>query len=176
MHRTIEMIVPPSATDTLCRALQRLEHVTGLSIHPGASLKPVGDVVVVHGLNRGADEVLQCVQGARGDGAVSIVTAELASMIDPQHEYAVDHDVDEAIWEEMETGLRHQGRVTPNYLALMALGGAIATIGLVSEPAAQLLQRIEHWLDAPMLVRRHPLSPALRAVVENWRRLDAAVH
>jgi hypothetical protein len=67
MHRTIEMIGPPSATDTLCRALQRLEHVTGFSIHPGASLKPVGAVVVVHGLNRGADAVLQCVQVARGE-------------------------------------------------------------------------------------------------------------
>ena len=54
---------------------------------------------------------------------MSVATAEVASFIDPKHPHAVDRDVDEALWEEMETGLRHQGRVTSNYLTLMALGG-----------------------------------------------------
>jgi hypothetical protein len=30
---------------------------------------------------------------------------------DPDHQHAID----EAIWEELETGLRHQGRITSNY-------------------------------------------------------------
>ena len=49
----------------------------GLSIVRGASLKPPGDVLTVHVLNRGADAVLQCVDAARRRGPVlvGIVTA-----------------------------------------------------------------------------------------------------
>ena len=47
--------------------------------------------------------------------------------------------MDEAIWEEIETGPRHQGRISANYLLLMALGGAIAATGLVAEPVPQTI-------------------------------------
>lgn len=39
------------------------------------------------------------------------------------------------LWEELETGLRHQGRITSNYLLLMAVGGIIAAAGVLAEPA-----------------------------------------
>lgn len=99
-------------------------------------------------------------------GPVSIVTAEVASIIDPAHEEAVDDDVDEAIWEEMETGLRHQGRVTPNYLVLMAMGGAIAAVGLVSEAVPQTIAFVAASIIAPGFepLVKIPLGLALR----NW--------
>src|SRR5918998_1830389 len=127
MHRTIEITVGPTQTDRLCRELEQAEHVIGLSLQRGASIKPPGDVITVHTLNRGVDDILQRVSAAQKGGSISVATAELASIIDPDHQDAVDNDVDEAIWEEMETGLRHQGRVTPNFVALMALGGPITT-------------------------------------------------
>ncbi|MEJ7709202.1 MAG: hypothetical protein WKF84_04915 [Pyrinomonadaceae bacterium] len=99
-------------------------------------------------LNRGADAVLKRAREQGGE-RVSIVTAELTSIIDKQHEEAVDRDVDEAVWEEMETGLRHQGRVTANFVTLMALGGAIAAIGLVSEPAPQAIAFVAASIIAP---------------------------
>ncbi|MCA1628118.1 MAG: DUF389 domain-containing protein [Acidobacteria bacterium] len=101
---------------------------------------------------------------------MSIVTAELASIIDPQHEEAVDKDVDEAVWEEMETGLRHQGRVTANYLALMALGG-VATVGLVSEPAPQPIAFVAAAVIAPGFepIAKIPLGLVLRRWNVVWR-------
>jgi len=95
--------------------------------------KPAGDIVTVHLLSRGANAVLQAVENLTGGENVSIATSELTSIIDKKHDRKIDDDIDEAIWEEMETGLRHQGHVTPNYLALMALGGGIASIGLINE-------------------------------------------
>lgn len=171
MHRTIEITVPPSSTDELSRELNGLEHVMGLSVHRGASVKPPGDVLIVHALNRGVDDVLKLAQAARKRGAVSIVTAELASIIDPQHEEAVDKDVDEAVWEEMETGLRHQGRVTANYLALMALGGGVATVGLVSEPAPQAIAFVAAAVIAPGFepIAKIPLGLVLRRWNVVWR-------
>ena len=141
-----------------------LDAVVGLSVQRGASVKPPGDVVVVHVLNRGADEVLRCADAARGRGPISIVTAEVASIIDPSRQDVVDDDVDEAIWEEAETGLRHQGRVTSNYLALMALGGAIAAVGLVSEPVPQTIAFVAASVIAPGFepLAKIPLGLALR--------------
>ena len=122
MHTEIEVIVPSSYTDELIQDLQRLEEVISLSVVREASIKPPGDVFTVHALNRGADEVLRLADSARKHGQVSVSTAELTSMIDPEHERKVANDVDEALWEEVETDLRFQGKLTPNYLALMALG------------------------------------------------------
>ena len=144
--------------------MDRLDAVVGLSVQRGASVKPPGDVVIVHVLNRGADEVLRCADAARGRGPISIVTAEVASIIDPSRQDVVDDDVDEAIWEEAETGLRHQGRVTSNYLALMALGGAIAAVGLVSEPVPQTIASVAASVIAPEFepLAKIPLGLALR--------------
>lgn len=149
MHRTMEIAAAPAATEGLLRELQGIDEVVGLAVQRGASLKPPGDVVSVQVLNRGADAVLKAVAGARERGPVSVATAELASLSDPAHQDAVDRDVDEAIWEELETGLRHQGRVTSNFLALMALGGALATAGLVSDPVSQALALAAAAIVAP---------------------------
>lgn len=149
MHRTIEITVPPTETERLVRDLDALDDVIGLTVHHGASRKPPGDVVTVHALNRGADAVLRRVAAMGRDRQVSVVTAEVASIIDPAHQKAVEDDVDEAIWEEMETGLRHQGRVTPNYVALMALGGAIAAAGLVSDTGPQAVAFVAASVIAP---------------------------
>jgi hypothetical protein len=131
LHRTLEITVPPSYTDELIHELERLEGVIHLSVVRGASVKPPGDVLTVHALNREADEVLRLADAARKEGQVSVTTGELTSIIDPEHERKVANDVDEALWEEAETGLRHQSQITTNYLALMALGGIVGAIGLV---------------------------------------------
>ena len=166
MHRTIQITVPSTSTEWLVSELAKSENVVGLSLQRGASIKPPGDVITVHALNRGVDEVLRCAEAARSRGAVSIVTAEVASIIDPEHERAVDEDVDEAIWEEAETGLRHQGRVTSNFLALMAVGGAIATVGLVSKPAPQAILFVAAAVISPGYepLAKIPLGLGLR----NW--------
>ncbi len=133
MHRTIEITVPPAYTDTLIHELEQLEDVINLSILRGGSIKPPGDVLTVHALNRGADEVMRLAAGARERGHVSVSTGDLTSIVDPEHERKVANDIDEALWEEAETSLRHQSQITTNYLALMALGGVVAATGFVAE-------------------------------------------
>lgn len=150
MHRTIEITLPPAATDAFIAGLRGHEHVVGLTLHRGASVEPAGDVVGVHVLNRGADDVLRAAARARDEhGPVSVATSELASLSDPAHQPGIDRDLDEAIWEELETGLRHQGRVTPNYLALMALGGAVSAAGALAEPAVANVAYVAAAIIAP---------------------------
>jgi hypothetical protein len=150
VHRTIEIAAAAEASSALVAALERQEHVVGLYVHRGASVVPRGDLVVAHVLNRGADAVMRAVAEAEKHGPVSVATAELASLTDPPKQGAIERDVDEALWEEMETGLRHQGRVTANFLALMALGGAVAAVGLVTEdPARRAIALVAAAVLAP---------------------------
>jgi hypothetical protein len=149
MHRTIEITSPPPRTDELVEKLGRLDGVINLSVVRGASVKPEGDVVTVHALNRGADEVLRLAEAASVLGGVSVSTGELSSLVDPVHQREVAEDVDEALWEEVETGLRHQSRTTANYLILMALGGAIAATGFVVHSTEQALSFVAAAIVAP---------------------------
>jgi hypothetical protein len=110
VHRTIEVTAPPTYTDTLIEELEQLEYVITISVVRGASVKPPGDVVTVHALNRGADQVMSLADAARKGGQVSVSTSEVSSIVDPEHERKIANDVDEALWEEAETGLRHQSR------------------------------------------------------------------
>lgn len=178
MHRTFEITVPPAATDALCRQLTSLDEVIGLTLARGASQKPAGDVLTVHVLNRGADEVLRRARAAVADpNALSIVTSETASIIAPADYKAVADDRDEAIWEEMESGLRHQGRIGTNYLLLMAIGGAICAVGLVSAPVPQAIAFTASAIISPGFdpLAKIPLSVVLRSWEGIWRGLRSTL-
>jgi Domain of unknown function (DUF389) len=165
MHRTIEITVPPSCTDELIGQLEQEEHVINLSVVREASIKPPGDVLTVHVLNRGADQVMRLAEGAHKEGGdVSVSTSELSSIVDPKHERKVANDVDEALWEEAETGLRHQSRITANYLGLMTLGGVVAATGLVVESTPQAISVVAAAIIAPGFepLAKIPMGLALR--------------
>lgn len=149
MHRTFEISAGSPYTQPLIRQLQPLPDVIGLSVQPGGSIKPPGDIITLHILNRGADEILRRVADVCGDSIYTIVTSEHASLIDRQNSDAIENDVDEAIWEEVETGLRHNGHITSNYLTLMAIGGIIGAVGLVSDPAPQAVAFVAAAVIAP---------------------------
>jgi hypothetical protein len=177
VHTEIEVIVPSSYTDELIGNLQQMDDVISLSVVREASIKPPGDVLTVHALNRGADEVLRLADSARKHGQVSVSTAELTSMIDPEHEQKVANDVDEALWEEVETDLRHQGKLTTNYLGLMALGGAVAATGFAAESSSQAISFVAASIIAPGFepLAAIPIGLALRRWAVVGRGLQSAL-
>ena len=61
MQHTIEVAVPTADTDSVVRELEQLDDVISLSVYRGASIKPPGDVVSVHALNRGTDDIMRLV-------------------------------------------------------------------------------------------------------------------
>src|SRR4051812_21466351 len=113
MQRTITITAPSPLVASLAEKLRGLDQVLALNVLPGAGVKPAGDVLLVHVLNRGTDDVLRLAQGVLGSEGV-IVTAEAASASVLGGEQPPPKDVDEATWEEMESGLRQNGQVTPN--------------------------------------------------------------
>ena len=59
MHVTIEIIVPTSHTNELIDDLEQLDEVIRLNAIREESIKPPGDVLMVHTLNRGADKAMR---------------------------------------------------------------------------------------------------------------------
>lgn len=167
MHRTFTLTIPSAATEPLCQQLEKLPDVVGLSVQKNGSRKPAGDLLTLQVLNRGADEVLRLVRAAVPDAnPLTIVTAETASMIAPAQRERVLKDRDEAIWEEMIAGLYYQARITPNFILLMALGGSMAAIGLVSEPVPQAIVFTSSSIIAPGF---EPLAKVpLGLVLRDW--------
>lgn len=168
MHRTFTLTVPSPATEPLCQQLEQLSEVMGLSVQKNGSRKPAGDVLTVQVLNRGADEVLRLVRAAVPNSEqLSIVTAEIASIISPADHEVVMKDRDEAIWEEMGAGLCYHGRLSFNFAALMVLGGVLAAVGLVSEPVPQVIAFISSSIIAPGF---EPLAKIpLGLVLRDWK-------
>lgn len=164
MHRSLDLSVPADTTDRLVASLRAIPGLIGLTLHRGASLVPPGDVISIHALNRAADDVLRAAARACGEDGFTVVTAEVASMSDQRRQAEIDADVDEAIWEELETGLRHQARLTTNFLLLMGLGGIIAAAATVAEPAIAIVAYIASAIIAPGFepVAKLPLGLVLR--------------
>lgn len=186
MHRSIEASVRSDCTDAILQKLSADPHVVGITVARNASVKPPGDHITIHVLNRSADNVLRIIAEQSAGGQFSIVTSELASISNPSQQKAIDRDVDEAIWEEMETGLRHNGRLTPNYMFLMVLGGIIAAIGFVSDIETQIIALVASSIIAPglepiakiplglVLGNRDVLLTGLRATVVGYLLLTTA--
>ncbi len=81
----------------MCDELPALETVVGVSLAAGNSIKPVGDVITVDVLNKGADDVLKLMRAASERHDVSVTTHEGTSFIDAQHSEAVETDVKDLI-------------------------------------------------------------------------------
>lgn len=178
MHRTFTLTVPPAVTEPLCQQLLPLADVIGLSVQPGGSRKPAGDVITLQVLNRGADEVLRRARAAVARPEdLAVATAELASLIAPADKERIDRDNDQAIWEEMSAGLRYQARLTPNFFVLMSLGGVMAAVGLVSDPVPQAVAFIASSIIAPAFepLAKVPLGLVLRQWHLAWQGLVATL-
>ncbi|MCB2376880.1 DUF389 domain-containing protein [Hymenobacter sp. BT635] len=177
MHRSFSIVVPPVHTAALCQELAAQEEVVSVALHRGASQKPPGDVLTVQVLNRGADEVLRRLRALVPEQDISVATSELTSLVIPAQEKLIVGDKDEAIWEEMESGLRYQSRLTPNYLYLMFLAGLICAVGLVSEPVPQAVAFTAAAVVAPGFdpIAKLPLGIILRRWPVIWYGLLSTV-
>ncbi|MDF2975652.1 MAG: hypothetical protein K0S40_380 [Actinomycetospora sp.] len=149
MHHQIDVTLPADATDEVLGDLEKHDGVLAVTLQRGGSVKPAGDVISLHVLNRSIDSVLTTVERARDFGPITVATVRTESVVATDAQDAIEDDADESPWEEFERTLRHHGRTSVNYFALMALGGAIAVAGLLSPPVPQALALAASAIIAP---------------------------
>ena len=177
MHRMIEITVPPEVTKQMRPDLLEDPTVLGFTLLEGASEKPKGDVLQIHVLNSGTDNVLRLIEKYCNGKNFSVVTSEVASISNPLNQKMINKDVDEAIWEEIETGIRHNGRLTANFLILMAIGGVIAAIGFLGDLQMQVISFISSSIIAPGLepVAKMPLGIILKKKDIIWNGIKSTL-
>lgn len=149
MHRQITFSGDSTFLAAAARDLAEHDDVISLSRSEGGSLKPVGDVLVLEVLNRGVDDVLRRAASAVRAGTVVLAVSKTSALVHTPKRDAINHDADETIWEEIEAGLRNHGRLTLNFCILMLLGGAVACIGLSSDPVTQATAFVGSAVIAP---------------------------
>jgi hypothetical protein len=163
MHRRLTFNGEGGAVKALAKDLEPLAGVIGLSHHPGGSLKPPGDVLQVDVLNSAADEVLRRARrSVEKDGPRLVaVISQTSALVDRERQDEIDRDADEATWEEMESDLRNHGRITANYVLLMALGGVIAANAFLLDPVSQAMAFVGASIIAPAFEPVAKLTQAL---------------
>jgi hypothetical protein len=186
MHRHFAIAVPGTATDGLVDELQHTPGVVRLSVYRGASVQPPGDIVSVEVLNRAADDVLLAAEHSGANGSLSVTSSQVSSVSDRDHAREIDRDIDESTWEDASTALRHHSQVSFNFLALMALGGAVAGCALFSSSTTQATALVAAGVIAPgfepvarfglglVLRQRGLLGRGLRSAVVGYAVLIAA--
>ena len=130
MPRSIEVSLAPDKADALLERVRGMEGVASLARQRGASLQPPGDIVTIHTTNDATRQVLEAVDDLSVLENGSVTTSAPRSILSPDHRSQLDNESNETVWDEMAFLLRQDTNVSPNYLALMALAGAIAAVGL----------------------------------------------
>ncbi len=130
MPRTVQVALPPPMTDAALDRLKGMDGVVGLALQRGASLDPPGDIVMIQATTDGTRAVLRVLAELGAADGWSVLTSEPRSLLAPPYQNHLQEESNEAIWEEMAFLLRRETNLAVNYLALMAISGAIAAVGL----------------------------------------------
>ncbi|HEV7371804.1 DUF389 domain-containing protein [Arenibaculum sp.] len=133
MPRRISITVSPGMRARIVDHLRDHPGIASITLHERAAVGSGDDVLAVDlstnaalGIVRDLDRI-----GALKAGSVTI--SEPTVVISADQAGPLEEEGNEAVWEEMGTLLRRETNVSPNYLLLMCLSGAIASFGLVAD-------------------------------------------
>lgn len=179
MSRRIDLSVPPELRGRILERVRDMPGVASVSLQVGASVSPPGDIVGIEATNEAALAVLKLLdeEGAFEGGSVSL--GEPTAVLAPPHLARLDRQGNEGAWEEVGEQLRRDTNVTANFLLLMALSGAIAGFGLVSDTlhvvvgAMLIAPGFEPLLRIPFgaMGRRHGPGAGLRSSLAGYLAL-----
>lgn len=167
MHRHVTLCGDAATLGRLAQDYRGIDAVISVSLSRGVSLKPEGDLLEVYVLNLGADQVLELAAEAVREGKIILKLSEATAFLQKGKQHAIEHDADEALWEEMETGLRNQGRVSVNYLVLMGLGAVVAACAAPADAVPAAIGFVAASIIAPAF---DPLAKiSLGIALRRWK-------
>lgn len=134
MSRTVEITIPPYATDGMLVKIAACDGLIGLRVHRNISIKPPGDVIALEITNRHLDGLMRTLdeQGVLENGDYSVSTSQPGSIIAHPPATKITQDGSRTTWEETLLTINEQSRMTVNNMITMFLSGMIAVLGLVT--------------------------------------------
>jgi hypothetical protein len=130
VQRSIVVSGAPATLAEIAEQLDGREDVISLAWHRGASLQPRGDLLVAEVLNRSTDGVIHMLADAVERREIVVCIKPTSTLIDRARREEIYRDADDVVWEEVESDLRGQGRLSASYVVLMSLGAALCAAGL----------------------------------------------
>lgn len=134
MPRMIQITLPSGAVAGFLRDVEALECVISLKHQKGVSLRPPGDVVTVVTTNRDLPSLMRLLDRHQigRDPATSASVDRPQALLSSPFRRRIDEDTSDAPWEEVESELAKESNMTANALWVMAIAGALAAVGLLT--------------------------------------------
>ena len=134
MPRTVELVVPAARCDLLLPRVRAVEGVVAVMRSRGGSVEPAGDVLRVVVRNDALCRLIDALRdpdgGGGGDPPAPLSTSKVDALFFPPQQGDINEEGSETGWEETAALLRDETALSTNYLALMALSGGVAAVGL----------------------------------------------
>jgi uncharacterized hydrophobic protein (TIGR00271 family) len=138
----LRLSVPGRDVAAVIEHLSSAPGVAHIAHLPGASIAPVGDVVLCDVAREAANDVVEWLQGRgvhhRGAITVEAIEAVVSDAAEAAEAAAPGHGGNALIWEELEARARTESTLTASYLVFIGVAAVIAGVGIL--------------LDAPVLI------------------------
>lgn len=134
--RHIRVISPPDRTAAVLELLRTRPGATHITLAPGGSLAPPGDVVGADVTREAAHRVLQGLSelGIPDDGAVTVASLDtvLSASADAAEAAVPGDPSDAVVWEELTARTRDESTLNVTFLAFLVLAVLLAAVGVVT--------------------------------------------
>jgi hypothetical protein len=133
MPRRIEVSASSDDCARILREIEGLDGIARITLQRDVSLAPKGDALTIDLTNSSAIEVMDRLRAGDLLERVAVTLSEPTAMIRASETTAIEQEGNDAAWEEIGAMMRQDTNPSFNFLALMALAGAVASFGIVSD-------------------------------------------
>lgn len=168
----LRVVAPPNVAPRVLEYVSGIEAVTNVIHLRGASLKPVGDVVLCDVAREEGSIVVAGLRdmGIESSGSIAIEAVEvsLSEAADEAEHHAAGSAADAVLWEEVEARTSESAEPSVSFLMFMVLATLIAAVGILTDSVILVI--------GAMVVGPEfgPLAGVCVAVIE--RRGSLALH
>jgi uncharacterized hydrophobic protein (TIGR00271 family) len=133
----MRMCVPQELSRAVIECCSGEPGVAEVALHPGASVVPPGDVILVFLARESAEALIEKLHAlnVQERGSISVTTPELllSDRADKAVEDAPGESADAMIWDEVSRQTGEDSRLTWSFLVFLVLATQLAAIGIVTD-------------------------------------------
>lgn len=131
------MVSPGALTADVRAALEAESGVAHLVVHPGAAVRPAGDVLEADIARECADDLLGVLAdlGVDHSGAITLEQLDtvLSDAADSAEEAAPGEGADAVVWDELIGHTGEESRLSVSFLAFLTIACLLAAVGAITD-------------------------------------------
>jgi uncharacterized hydrophobic protein (TIGR00271 family) len=135
----LRVTAPPDRTDKIRELFENDAGTAHLAVLPGASVSPVGDLVLADVARESADALVSALRDldVHRDGAIAItsVDAAVSSAARRAEERAPGDGADAVVWEQVVRTTDADSALSVSYLAFLTIATSLAAIAIINDSA-----------------------------------------